>query len=132
MLGTFDPGHGRSQKQQDENSTDDFKYQHKLILLLAWRALVPAPSAAARLCSIAPPTPALIAPARRKIVPRGGTNDPSGSLVFRPALDGWSPNQMERLMQTKILGSMMLLAALALPFAAQAQGTVRGMERGAA
>ena len=35
-------------------------------------------------------------------------------------------------MQTKLLGSMMLLAALALPFAAQAQGTVRGMERGAA
>jgi hypothetical protein len=39
---------------------------------------------------------------------------------------------MERLMQTKILGSIMLLAALALPMSAQAQGTVRGMERGAA
>jgi hypothetical protein len=35
-------------------------------------------------------------------------------------------------MKTKILGSMMLLGALALPFAAQAQGTVRGAERGAA
>jgi len=35
-------------------------------------------------------------------------------------------------MQTKILGSMLLLGALALPFAAQAQGTVRGAEEGAA
>jgi hypothetical protein len=34
-------------------------------------------------------------------------------------------------MKTKILGSMMLLAALALPVAAQAQGTVRGAEQGA-
>ena len=34
-------------------------------------------------------------------------------------------------MKTKILGSMMLLAALALPFAAQAQGTIQGAERGA-
>jgi hypothetical protein len=34
-------------------------------------------------------------------------------------------------MKTKILGSMMLLAALALPFAAQAQGTVRGAQEGA-
>jgi hypothetical protein len=35
-------------------------------------------------------------------------------------------------MQTKLLGSMMLLAALALPMAAQAQGTVRGAQEGAA
>jgi Protein of unknown function (DUF1236) len=35
-------------------------------------------------------------------------------------------------MQTKFLGSMMLLAALALPMAAQAQGTVRGAQEGAA
>lgn len=34
-------------------------------------------------------------------------------------------------MKTKILGSMMLFAALALPFAAQAQGTIQGAERGA-
>lgn len=34
-------------------------------------------------------------------------------------------------MQTKLLGSMMLLAALALPMAAQAQGTVRGAQEGA-
>jgi hypothetical protein len=34
-------------------------------------------------------------------------------------------------MQTKFLGSMMLLAALALPMAAQAQGTVRGAQEGA-
>jgi len=34
-------------------------------------------------------------------------------------------------MKTKILGSMMLLAAFALPFAAQAQGTIQGAERGA-
>jgi hypothetical protein len=34
-------------------------------------------------------------------------------------------------MNTKIVGSMMLLAALALPFAAQAQGTVRGAQEGA-
>ena len=34
-------------------------------------------------------------------------------------------------MKTKILGSMMLLGALALPFAAQAQGTVRGAQEGA-
>jgi hypothetical protein len=33
--------------------------------------------------------------------------------------------------KTKILGSMMLLAALALPIAAQAQGTVRGAQEGA-
>jgi hypothetical protein len=33
--------------------------------------------------------------------------------------------------KTKILGSMMLLAALALPMAAQAQGTVRGAQEGA-
>jgi hypothetical protein len=35
-------------------------------------------------------------------------------------------------MKTKLLGSMMLLAALAMPFAAQAQGTVRGAQEGAA
>jgi uncharacterized protein DUF1236 len=35
-------------------------------------------------------------------------------------------------MKTKIIGSMMLLAALALPMAAQAQGTVRGAQDGAA
>ena len=35
-------------------------------------------------------------------------------------------------MKTKLLGSMMLFAALALPFAAQAQGTVRGAQQGAA
>jgi hypothetical protein len=34
-------------------------------------------------------------------------------------------------MQTKFLGSMMLLAALALPMTAQAQGTVRGAQEGA-
>ena len=34
-------------------------------------------------------------------------------------------------MQTKFLGSMMLLAALALPMAARAQGTVRGAQEGA-
>lgn len=34
-------------------------------------------------------------------------------------------------MQTKFLGSMMLLAALALPMAAQAQGTLRGAQEGA-
>jgi hypothetical protein len=33
--------------------------------------------------------------------------------------------------KTKILGSMMLLAALTLPIAAQAQGTVRGAQEGA-
>jgi len=38
---------------------------------------------------------------------------------------------MEEFMKTKILGSMMLLAAFALPFAAQAQGTIQGAERGA-
>jgi hypothetical protein len=35
-------------------------------------------------------------------------------------------------MQTKFLGSMMLLATLALPMTAQAQGTVRGAQEGAA
>ena len=35
-------------------------------------------------------------------------------------------------MQAKIVYSTMLLAVLALPMVAQAQGTVRGMERGAA
>jgi len=35
-------------------------------------------------------------------------------------------------MKTKLLASTMLLALLALPVAAQAQGTVRGAERGAA
>ena len=35
-------------------------------------------------------------------------------------------------MQTRFLGLMMLLAALALPMAAQAQGTVRGAQEGAA
>ena len=35
-------------------------------------------------------------------------------------------------MQTKLLGLMMVLAALALPMAAQAQGTVRGAQEGAA
>jgi Protein of unknown function (DUF1236) len=35
-------------------------------------------------------------------------------------------------MKTKIIGSMMLLAAFALPVAAQAQGTVRGAQEGAA
>jgi hypothetical protein len=35
-------------------------------------------------------------------------------------------------MKSKLLVSMMLLALLALPVAAQAQGTVRGAERGAA
>ncbi len=35
-------------------------------------------------------------------------------------------------MNTKIIGSMALLAALALPLAAQAQGTVRGAQDGAA
>jgi hypothetical protein len=38
---------------------------------------------------------------------------------------------MELGMQTKFLGSMMLLAALALPMTAQAQGTVRGAQEGA-
>jgi len=35
-------------------------------------------------------------------------------------------------MQTKFLGSIILLASLTIPLAAQAQGTVRGAERGAA
>ncbi|MCF8477974.1 MAG: DUF1236 domain-containing protein [Pseudolabrys sp.] len=35
-------------------------------------------------------------------------------------------------MQTKFLGSIILLASLAVPLTAQAQGTVRGAERGAA
>lgn len=35
-------------------------------------------------------------------------------------------------MQTKFLGPILLFAALAVPMAAQAQGTVRGAERGAA
>lgn len=35
-------------------------------------------------------------------------------------------------MQTKFLGPILLLAALAVPMAAQAQGTIRGAERGAA
>src|SRR4051794_37075145 len=39
---------------------------------------------------------------------------------------------MERQMQTKLFVSTMLLALLTVPMAAQAQGTVRGMERGAA
>ena len=39
---------------------------------------------------------------------------------------------MELYMQTKLLVPTMLLALLALPMTAQAQGTVRGMERGAA
>ena len=39
---------------------------------------------------------------------------------------------MERPMKTKLLVSTMLLALLALPVAAQAQGTVRGAQEGAA
>jgi hypothetical protein len=39
---------------------------------------------------------------------------------------------MERSMQTKFLGPMMVVAVLALPVAAQAQGTVRGAQEGAA
>ena len=35
-------------------------------------------------------------------------------------------------MKTKLLGSALLLAALTIPMAAQAQGTVRGAEHGAA
>jgi hypothetical protein len=35
-------------------------------------------------------------------------------------------------MQTKFLGPILLLAALAVPMAAHAQGTIRGAERGAA
>ena len=35
-------------------------------------------------------------------------------------------------MKTRVLGSMLLLTALALPVAAQAQGTVRGAQEGAA
>ena len=35
-------------------------------------------------------------------------------------------------MKTKIIGSMMLLAAAAMPLAAQSQGTVRGAQEGAA
>jgi hypothetical protein len=35
-------------------------------------------------------------------------------------------------MQTKFLGSILLITALATPLAAQAQGTVRGAEQGAA
>lgn len=35
-------------------------------------------------------------------------------------------------MKTKLLVSMLFAGALAMPFSAQAQGTVRGMERGAA
>lgn len=35
-------------------------------------------------------------------------------------------------MQTKFLGPILLFAALAVPMAAQAQGTLRGAERGAA
>jgi Protein of unknown function (DUF1236) len=34
-------------------------------------------------------------------------------------------------MKTKLLVSMLFAGAIAMPFAAQAQGTVRGMERGA-
>src|SRR5476649_1159752 len=41
-------------------------------------------------------------------------------------------HEMSNDMKTKIIGSMMLLAALALPVAAQAQGTVRGAQEGAA
>jgi Protein of unknown function (DUF1236) len=39
---------------------------------------------------------------------------------------------MELRMQTKFVGSMMLLATLSLPMGAQAQGTVRGAQEGAA
>ncbi|KQY97779.1 hypothetical protein ASD45_17345 [Pseudolabrys sp. Root1462] len=35
-------------------------------------------------------------------------------------------------MQTKILGSIILIASLSIPLTAQAQGTLRGAERGAA
>lgn len=35
-------------------------------------------------------------------------------------------------MQTKLIGSIILLAALAIPMTAQAQGTIQGAERGAA
>jgi hypothetical protein len=38
---------------------------------------------------------------------------------------------MERTMPTKFLGSMMVMAALALPAAVHAQGTVRGAQEGA-
>jgi hypothetical protein len=41
-------------------------------------------------------------------------------------------HEMSHEMKTKFIGSMMLLAALALPVAAQAQGTVRGAQEGAA
>src|SRR5450830_451686 len=55
-----------------------------------------------------------------------------GTWSFSPAPDGWSPNPMERPMSPKFLVPTMLLALLALPVAAKAQGTVRGAERGAA
>ena len=57
------------------------------------------------------------------------------------AMAGFIPTQRKRLehsqpmehdMKTKLIGSMALLAALALPLAAQAQGTVRGAQDGAA
>jgi hypothetical protein len=38
---------------------------------------------------------------------------------------------MERNMKTRFIGSIMFLAAVALPMAAQAQGTVRGAQEGA-
>jgi hypothetical protein len=48
-------------------------------------------------------------------------------------LEGWTfPETLEELMQRKILLSLIVAAAFALPAAAQAQGTVRGAQEGAA
>src|SRR6201990_1182208 len=63
-------------------------------------------------------------PRTQRPVPHG-TNDRLWRLVFRDY------QSMERGMQTKFASAMIVMAALALPVAAQAQGTVRGAQEGA-
>src|SRR6201995_1579588 len=63
-------------------------------------------------------------PRTQRLVPHG-TNDRLWRLVFRDY------QLMERGMQTKFASAMIVMAALALPMAAQAQGTVRGAQEGA-
>src|SRR5437879_3510213 len=56
---------------------------------------------------------------------------PARNQIPAPEIGAQNYQPMERSMQTKILGSIIVMAALALPAAAQAQGTVRGAQEGA-
>jgi hypothetical protein len=78
VLGTFNSGHGRSEKQQDENTADNFKNQHGSFLLVAISA---SRRPAAVFVPLRERCPQLGHMTHRKIVASYGTKERSGGWV---------------------------------------------------